>query len=148
MMESVWDKIIKVLAAIGGAIVGALGGWDPLMGVLLAAMAADYVSGFIVAWMKKSPKTECGGLSSKVGARGLLKKGLMLLVVLVATQLDRAIRVDGNMFRDAVCWFYVANEVISLMENMGIAGVRFPPKLMDVLGITRQKKQDDDSKRK
>ncbi len=90
-MEQTWEKVVKVLAAIGGAIAGALGGWNWLMIVLLAVMVADYLSGVVVAWMGKSLKTEYGGLSSKVGAVGLAKKGLMMLVVLVSALLDRAV---------------------------------------------------------
>lgn len=138
-MEQAWEKVVKVMAAIGGAIAGALGGWNWLMVVLLSVMVADYVSGVVVAWMGKSLKTEYGGLSSKVGAVGLAKKGLMLLVVLVGALLDRAAGSDGNMFRDAVCWFYIANEGISLMENLNLAGVPFPKKIQELLG---QKKEE------
>ncbi|MEA4927585.1 MAG: phage holin family protein [Candidatus Limiplasma sp.] len=133
-METTWDKIVKVLATIGGAIAGAFGGWNWLLVVLLSAMVADYVSGVTVAWMGRSLKTEYGGLSSKVGAVGLAKKGLMLMVVLIAALLDRALGNNTAMFRDAVCWFYIANEIISLMENMSLAGVKFPKKLQELLG--------------
>lgn len=133
-MTGIWEKAVKISAAALGAVAGALGGWDWLMTVLLACMIADYLSGVIVAWMGKSLKTEYGGLSSKVGAAGLMRKGLMLMVVLVAALLDRALGPDSAMFRDAVCWFYIANEGISLMENLNLAGVPFPRKLKDLLG--------------
>jgi toxin secretion/phage lysis holin len=133
-METTWDKIIKVLAAAGGAIAGAFGGWDWLLVVLLGCMAADYISGVVVAWMGRSLKTEYGGLSSKVGAMGLAKKGLMLMVVLIAALLDKAVGADTAMFRDAVCWFYIANEGISVMENLNLAGVPFPKKIKELLG--------------
>jgi len=132
-METVWDKVIKVLAAIGGAIAGAFGGWDKLLMVLVVMMAVDYVSGVIVAAMGRSQKTEYGGLSSKVGAYGLAKKGLMMLVVLVAALLDRAMG-QGAACRDAACWFYIANEGLSLLENLSLAGVPFPEKLREMLG--------------
>lgn len=136
-MDTVWDKIIKVLAAIGGAIAGLFGGWDKLLVVLVAMMAVDYVSGVLVAVMGKSQKTEYGGLSSKVGAYGLAKKGLMMLVVLVAALLDRAIGTQAAVFRDAACWFYIANEGLSLLENLSLAGVPFPEKLKEMLGQRR-----------
>jgi toxin secretion/phage lysis holin len=63
-----------------------------------------------------------------------VRKGLMLMVVLVAALLDRALGQGNVMFRDAVCWFYVANEGISLMENLSLAGVPFPKKLKELLG--------------
>lgn len=143
-MESVWDKAIKVAAAIAGAISGIFGGWDSLMTALLAFLIVDYLSGIIVAWMGKSLKTQCGGLSSKVGAVGLAKKGLMLMVVLIGALLDQAISVDGHMFRDAVCWFYMANEGISIMENLALAGVPFPDKLMRLLGIREKTKAENE----
>ena len=65
-------------------------------------------------------------MSSKVGWTGLIRKGLMLMVVLVAVLLDKAIGTDGGMFRNAVCWFYIANEGISVMENYSLTGLPFP----------------------
>ena len=138
-METVWDKVLKVIATICGAIAGAFGGWDKLLIVLVIMMAIDYVSGVVVAWMGKSNKTEYGGLSSKVGAQGLLKKGLMMLVVLVAALLDRAMGGQAAVCRDAACWFYIANEGISLLENLSLAGVPFPEKIKELLG----QKQDE-----
>ena len=99
-------------------------------------MAADYLSGLAVAGMGKSTKTENGGLSSKVGWQGLLRKGMMMLVVLAAALLDNAMG-DAHIFRDAACWFYVANEGLSLLENMILVGVPFPQKLKDLLEQTK-----------
>lgn len=138
-MDTIWDKVLKVLAAAGGAIAGAFGGWDKLLMVLVAMMAIDYASGVVVALMGKSEKTEYGGLSSKVGAIGLAKKGLMMLVVLVGALLDRAMGGGASVCRDAVCWFYIANEGLSLLENLVRAGVPFPAKIKELLG---QKKEE------
>ena len=131
-MEQVWKNIVKAAAAAGGAIAGAMGGWDATLRVLLVMMVVDYISGMMVAVMGKSPKTEYGGLSSKVGFVGLAKKGLMLLVVLVATMLDEAMGMA--IFRDAACWFYIANEGLSLLENLSLVGVPFPEKIKALLG--------------
>lgn len=142
-MENIWKTIVKMTAAIGGVIGGALGGWDSLLSVLVGMMAADYISGVIVAAMGKSKKTEHGGLSSKVGWIGLAKKGLMLLVVLIGTLLDGALGVDA-MCRDAACWFYIANEGLSLLENMNNAGVPFPEKIKQILGNKLDKANEND----
>ena len=131
-METIWKGIIKGLAACGGAVAGALGGWDATLRVLIALMAVDYVSGVVVAMMGRSTKTDYGGISSKAGFNGLLKKGMMMLVVLVAALLDTVI--GSAMVRDAACWFYIANEGISILENMSLAGVPFPAKLKELLG--------------
>ena len=133
-MGNAWDKLVRMAAAAIGAVAGALGGWSWLLTVLLACMVCDYLSGMVVAWLGKSQKSEYGGLSSKVGAAGLVRKGLMLMVVLVAALLDKALGQSNAMFRDAVCWFYVANEGISMMENLSLAGVPFPKKLKELLG--------------
>lgn len=141
-MEKVWEKAVRGLAACGGAIAGMLGGWDPLLRVLITLMAADYVTGLLVAMMGKSTKTEYGGLSSKVGAIGLARKGLMLMVVLVAALMDSVMGTGSAMCRDAACWFYIANEGISILENAGLAGAPYPAKLKELLG----QKQKEDAK--
>ena len=132
-MESVWDKALKAFAAFSGAVAGAFGGFDPVFRVLLACMVVDYISGVIVAVMGKSSKTASGGLDSKIGARGIAKKGLMLLVVLVAALLDSALGTEQQIFRSAVIWFYVANEALSILENMALANVPFPQRLLNAL---------------
>ena len=141
-MENIWKMIVKIGAAIGGVIGGALGGWDNLLAVLIGMMVADYISGIIVAAMGKSQKTEYGGLSSKVGWIGLAKKGMMLLVVLIGTLLDGALGMDTAMCRDAVCWFYVANEGLSLVENLNLMGVPFPTKIKEILGDKLEKNDE------
>ena len=133
-MDKVFDKAVKALAAMGGAVAGALGGWDALLRVLVAMMAADYASGVTVAIMGRSRKIEHGGLSSKVGAEGILRKGMMLAVVLAASLLDTAMGGGNAMCRDAACWFYIANEGLSLLENLGLMGVPFPERLKLLLG--------------
>ncbi len=142
-MEKVWDKAVRGLAACGGAIAGMLGGWDPLLRVLVTLMAADYLTGLLVALMGKSAKTEYGGLSSKVGAMGLARKGLMMVVVLVAALMDSVMGAGSAMCRDAACWFYIANEGISILENVGLAGAPYPAKLKELLG-QKQKEETDD----
>ena len=133
-MDRVFDRSVKAFAALFGAAAGALGGWDALLRVLVWMMAADYLSGVIVALMGRSRKTEYGGLSSKVGAAGILRKGMMLLVVLVSALLDSAMGGASDVCRDAACWFYIANEGLSLLENLGLMGVPFPEKLKLLLG--------------
>ena len=141
-MEKVWEKAVRGLAACGGAIAGMLGGWDPLLRVLVTLMAADYITGLLVAVMGKSAKTEYGGLSSKVGAMGLARKGLMLMVVLVAALMDSVMGTGSAMCRDAACWFYIANEGISILENAGLAGAPYPDKLKELLG-QKQKEENE-----
>ena len=132
-MEQTWDKVVKGLAAVGGAIAAAFGGWSMQLSVLVYFMIADYLTGLVVAWMGKSPKSETGGPSSRVGFVGILKKLLMLGLVFVAAQID--IAMGGNAFicRDAAVWFYLANEGLSVLENLTLAGVPFPERIRVLL---------------
>ena len=132
-MTTAWDKIIKGLAAMGGAIAGALGGVDTVLKVLVAFMAIDYLTGLAVGWMGRSTKTDTGHLDSKTGFAGLMKKGLMLLMVLMAALLDRALGTDAAVFRGLMVWFYIANEGLSILENLTLAGVPFPQRIRDAL---------------
>lgn len=142
-MDKMWERSVRLAAACAGAAVGLLGGWDVLLQVLMVLMAADYASGLAVALMGKSRKTAYGGLSSKVGAAGLARKGLMLLVVLVAAMVDRALGAGSAMCRDAACWFYIANEGLSILENLGLAGVPYPQRLKKLLGQKQEEGQQD-----
>lgn len=144
-METVWKHVLRMAGALGGAISGVLGGWDATLRVLIVMMAADYLSGLMVAAMGRSTKTDYGGLSSKVGFVGLAKKGLMLLVVLVATMLDEA--VGMAICRDAACWFYIANEGLSLFENMSLVGVPFPEKIKELLGHKMKEANEPENER-
>lgn len=132
-----WDKIVKIAAAVAGAVAGALGGCDGMLRVLLAFMLIDYVMGWIVAWMGKSPKTEGGKLDSRVGFVGIARKGLMLLVVWVSVMLDGAAAeigmADTNLFRSLIICYYIANEGLSIVENLSLAGVPFPQWLRNAL---------------
>lgn len=137
--ENAFAVIVKVVAALGGFLSGALGRWDACLSILLACMVIDYVSGMIVALMGKSDKTENGGLSSNAGMKGLLKKGMMLLIVLVAALLDAATGGEANMFRNSVCWFYIANESLSILENATRAGVPWPESIKNLLMNVKKK---------
>ena len=119
------ETVCTVLGLVGSAICWAFGGWDAAISALLICIAVDYVSGSIVALVfHKSTKTETGTYNSTYGLKGLCKKGLMLLFVLVAVQIDRILGTD--YVRDAVCIGFCANEVLSIIENLGLAGIPMP----------------------
>ena len=117
---------------IGGMISQAFGGWDAALITLLIFMAVDYVSGLIVAGVfQASDKTESGSLSSIACWQGLLKKGMTLVIVLVASRLDIVL---GTAFvRDAVVIAYVVNETISIIENAGLMGLPVPDVIMQAI---------------
>lgn len=134
----VFNIICAILGAIGGAIATAFGGWTHSLTTLLIVMAADYVTGLIVAGVfKKSPKTETGGLESKAGWKGLFRKGGTLLVVLIACRLD--IELGTTYIRDAVIIAFIINEVVSLVENVGLMGVPIPKPILEGIDILKKK---------
>lgn len=136
-----WDKVIKILSAAAGAVAGLLGGWDTMLMVLVGCMAVDYVTGWIVAILGKSKKTESGYLDSNIGFRGILKKCLIILMVLLGSMLDKAIG-QQNVFRSMVVFFYIANEGLSILENMALSGVPFPATIKKALEQLKQKNDE------
>jgi len=137
-----WDKILKVLAAVAGAIAGLFGEWNTMLTILVVAMTTDYISGWIVAWCGKSPKTENGGLSSKIGFIGIAKKAFIMILVLLATLLDRVIGGDTAVFQSSLVLYYIANEGLSILENAALLGVKFPAKLKKALETMREQEDD------
>lgn len=113
------------IGVLGGAVAWAFGGWDTALAALIVFMSVDYLSGSIVALVfHRSTKSESGAYNSTYGIQGLFKKCLMLLFVTVAVQLDRLI---GTAYiRDAVCIGFCSNEVLSIVENLGLAGIPMP----------------------
>lgn len=134
-----WDKIVKWIAAAAGAVAGVFGGWDLTLKVLVACIIIDYASGWIVAILGHSVKTEDGHLDSRISYKGILKKCLILAMVLMATLLDQAIGADNAVFRSMVIWFYISNEALSILENMALAGVPFPRGIKNVLEQIRER---------
>ena len=124
--------IMTGAGVIGGMISQAFGGWDAALITLLLFMAVDYLSGLIVAGVfHSSDKSETGTLNSAVCWQGLLKKGMTLIIVLVAARLDIVL---GTAFvRDAVVIAYIVNETISIIENAGLMGLPVPDVIMSAI---------------
>lgn len=133
------ESICTVIGITGSFIAGLFGGFDASMVTLIAFMAVDYVTGLILAAVRKSPKTDTGGLSSRIGLKGLAKKCVILMLVLVSARLD--ITLGTSYIRDAVCIGFIANELLSIIENAGLLGVPMPQALKNAVEIL-QKKND------
>ena len=132
------ETVCTVLGILGAAISWAFGGWDAAMVTLLVCICVDYVSGSIVALVfHKSTKTESGAYNSAYGLTGLCKKCLMLLFVLVAVQIDRAL--GAEYVRDAVCIGFSVNEILSIIENLGLAGIPMPEAVVKALEQLQKK---------
>lgn len=127
--------IYSVVGAVGGFIAAMFGGWGDALITLIVFMAVDYVTGLAVAGIfKKSKKSESGALESRAGFKGICRKGVALLIVLVAVRLD--IIMHTTYIKDAVIIAFVANESISIIENAGLMGIPIPgviTKAIDVL---------------
>lgn len=130
------NGILAGLSVIGSFAANALGGWDASLQVLIALMVADYITGVLVAavWQRSS-KSETGALDSKAGFKGILKKCAILLLVWIGVLLDNA--TGASYIRMAVILFFIGNEGISLLENLGLMGVPFPAFLRRALEALR-----------
>lgn len=140
-MENVKIKVVSVISLIGGIIGNQLGGWDLALKTLCIFMIIDYSTGVIVGRVNKSPKTKNGGLSSKIGFKGICKKGMTLMIVLVAYRMD--LLMDSEFMRNAVITGYIVNEIISILENAGLLGLYIPPVLKKGIEILNKKAEGD-----
>lgn len=126
------------LGAVGAWIADLFGGFDAALITLTLFMAADYITGLVVAGVfHRSPKTETGALESRAGLKGLLRKGGMLLVVLVACRLD--LLLGSDFIRDAAVIAFAANETISIIENLALMGVPVPKVLTEAIEVLKKK---------
>lgn len=126
------ENIIKIVVAIGGAIASFLfGGWSALLSILLTFVVIDYLSGVVAAAVK-------GQLSSSVGFIGIAKKVGIFAIVAVSHLVDTALG-DQHVFRDAAIFFYLANEALSIIENIGVIGLPIPEQLKNAVEVLRKK---------
>lgn len=136
-MRSKMENIFKTVIGIsGGAISYLIGGWTALLGVLLAFVIIDYGTGVAAGAAE-------GNLSSEIGFRGIFKKVCIFVVIAVAHLVDIALG-QGNFFRDAAVFFYIANELISITENIGEIGLPLPPGVSRAIKILQQKGDNDE----
>lgn len=132
------DILCTGVGLLGSWIASLFGGWDAALGTLIVFMAVDYITGLIAAGVfHNSPKSTGGALESGAGWKGLCKKGVTLLVVLVACRLDLVI--GSNFIRDAVVIAFIANETISIVENAGLMGVGIPEPILSAIDVLRNR---------
>lgn len=131
---------------LGGGIAGMFGGWDAGIKTLIVFMALDYVTGILVACIfHASKKTENGACSSHASIEGLVRKCTMLLFVIVGSLLDQY---TGNSFiRDSIIAGFVANELISLVENAGLMGIPLPRAITNAIEVLKQKAENNNEEK-
>lgn len=112
------EFICAALAGLGTFLTFIFGDWDVALQCLVIAIALDYISGIIKAFINKE-------LSSKIGVKGILKKVGVLVIVALAVLIDKVTGESGAV-RTLVIYYFVANEGLSIVENLGEAGLPIP----------------------
>ena len=127
---------LSSVACVGAAVASLFGGWTGAMTTLVILMLIDYVTGLIVAGVfHASPKSSGGALSSAAGFKGICRKFVILLIVVVACRVD--LLLNTSIIRDATCIGFCANELLSITENAGLMGIPLPRKLVDAIEVLR-----------
>lgn len=132
------QMLCTTIGLVGGVITSFFGGWTSGMTTLLLFMAADYIAGLMVAGVfKQSNKTKTGGLESRAGWKGLCRKGMTFVFVIVAYRVDLII--GTNYIRDTVVIAFITNELISIVENAGLMGIKLPAVITKSIDVLQQK---------
>ncbi|EPB8165176.1 holin family protein [Clostridium perfringens] len=134
-MENIFDYLKMGIVAIGTLFTWLLGAWDTPLVILIVLMSLDYITGITKGYVNKD-------LSSNVGLKGIARKGIIFIILIVAVMLDRLLNTGNWIFRTLVCYFYIANEGISIIENASKLGVPVPSKLKNALIQLKEDKED------
>lgn len=125
-MKNFIEAAQYAFAALGGAVGAVMGGFDGFLYALIVFVVVDYLTGIMVAVLKKE-------LSSEVGFHGIFKKVVIFALVAVGHIVDTHVIQNGSVIRTAVIFFYLSNKGISILENASLIGLPVPQKLKDVL---------------
>jgi len=127
--------IFRYIVAIGGSLVTyLLGGWSALIKILVAFVVIDYITGVLAAAIR-------GKLNSNIGLKGIAKKVFIFVIVACGHLVDGAMGTN-NIVRDAAIYFYIANELLSILENAGEIGLPVPDMLKNAIERLKGKEQD------
>ena len=123
-MELEWGTCFATVGTICSHL---FGNWSNLWEAILLLMALDYITGLLSAWLNPNKK-----LDSRKGWRGLEKKAVIVIIIMVAHIADIVFN-QGTITRDVAIMFYIANEGLSILENATNCGVPVPTKLKNNL---------------
>lgn len=134
--------LVCIAAGMCGAIVTSLFGvWTAALTTMCIFMLTDYITGIIVAGVfRNSDKSVHGGLESRAGFRGIIKKGMCLCVVIIAYRLDLLLGMD--YIRNVTVITISANELISIVENAGLMGVPMPAVIIRAIDLLKERGED------
>lgn len=139
-MTNIKTAVLAAIGTIGGGISALFGGWTSAMTTLIIFMVIDYATGIIVAGVfHRSGKSKSGALESRAGFKGLCRKGMILLILLVACRLD--LMLGTGYIKDCVCIAFVVNETLSIIENAGLMGVPIPQVLIKAIDVLKAKEE-------
>lgn len=141
-MNAINFKTLCALIGMSGGIIASwFGGWNAAINTLLIFIAIDYASGLMLAiFFHKSPKTKTGRAESKICFKGLCRKGMIILLLLIGARLDMIL--GTSYIRDGICIAFIINELLSIVENAGLMGVPLPPVLINAIDALKQKSMD------
>ena len=140
------NKMLRIMSfasigAVGSAITNSFGGWSNDLTTLLIFMAIDFITGLLVAGaFKKSKKTKNGALESSIGFKGIAKKMMILLFVLIGYRLD--LLLGSDYIRTALVIAFICNETISITENAGLMGIPIPKPIRNAIDILKNKEDE------
>ena len=134
-MEKFLNLLRYIVAFVGTGLTWLFGSWDMALKILVIFMILDYSTGVLRGYVNKE-------LSSDVGLHGIARKAVIFVVLIVAVCLDRLLNTGHWVFRTLVCYFYIANESISLLENCAALGAPVPQQLVDALAQLKEKKTE------
>ena len=139
------EWICTAVGVVGAGIASVFGGWDSALSTLVIFMAIDYVTGLVVAGVfHNSRKTDTGALESRAGFKGLCRKGMTLVFVLIGYRMD--LMINTNYIRDAIIIGFTANEAISIVENAGLMGLPLPAIVTKAVDILTKKAESEGAK--
>ena len=139
-MKNFLSAISGVICAVMGAAASVFGGWSAALTTLLVFMLVDYTSGLIVAGVfHVSPKSENGALESRAGWKGLIRKCMTLLAVLIGARLD--ILLGTAYIKDALVIAFCVNELLSIIENWGLMGLPMPKIMTEAVELLKAKSE-------
>ncbi|MBQ7096930.1 MAG: phage holin family protein [Clostridia bacterium] len=135
------NYICTILGIVGGFIAQLFGGWTEDIITLIILMTIDFVMGIAVAGVfHKSSKSMNGSLDSRAGWRGLCKKGITLMLIMIAHRLD--VSLGTSYIKTATVIGFIANEVISIVENAGVMGIPLPKAITRAIDILKHKENE------
>ena len=126
-MEKTDVNVLKVLFAFAATLLQFLfWEWSLALQILVAVVTFDVITGVLA-----SAKT--GKTNSRVGRKGISRKVGIFVLVALATLVDRVVSSATPLVQTATIYWYVGNEGISIMENLGKMGVDLPGPLRKAL---------------